>query len=608
MDIPVFHDDQHGTAIIAAAGLINALELTGRDIEERRSSSVNGAGAAGIACLDLLMAMGMPRTNVILCDTKGVDLPGPQGRHEPVEVGLRRQDQGAHAGRRAEGRRRVLRPLGQGRRDAEMVKTMAKKPIIFAMANPDPEITPEEVPRRPRRCDRRHRPLRLSEPDQQRPGLSLHLPRRARCARAPTINDEMKIAAAHALAELAREDVPDRGRGRLSRPRVRVFGPDYIIPAPFDPRLMSHVSAGGRQGGDGDRRRAQADRRHGRLHGAPVGAGSTRSSAALQRIFDKRARRARSASSSPKARKNRDPRRQRLRTSTGFGTADPDRHATRPCAEQRQRAGHRRFASEFEMLDTRRRPLYRAFADYLYARLQRTRLSAPRLPAPRSNNDRNIFAACMVAHGDADAMVDRRHAQLTNGARRRAPRARPEARAPRHRRDARSVPRPHGVRRRHHRPRHADRAGNRRHRRRKPPRGARKLRLGAARGAAGLFDVRPSARASVRTRCARRCEILDQRKVDFEYDGEMAADVALNARRWRLYPFCRLSDTANVLVMPAFHAASISTKMLQELGGATAIGPMLVGLDQSVQICPLGAMDSDIVNLAALAAYGAGRA
>src|ERR1019366_8543788 len=239
MDIPVFHDDQHGTAIILMAGIINALHLTDRKIENIKLV-MNGAGAAGIACLELLKSMGLPNDNALLCDTKGVVW---RGRTEGMN-----QWKSAHA---VETKARTLSDalkgcdvfLGLSAKGAvtqEMVKTMAKSPIIFAMANPDPEITPEDV--KAVRPDAIVATGRADYPNQVNNVLGFpYIFRGALDVRASTINEEMKIAAAKAIAALAREDVPDEvvAAYRGARP---VYGPDYIIPSPFDPRLISHVS------------------------------------------------------------------------------------------------------------------------------------------------------------------------------------------------------------------------------------------------------------------------------------------------------------------------------------------------------------------------------
>src|SRR5205814_5168853 len=240
MDIPIFHDDQHGTAIISAAGLINALHLTGRDIKDIKLV-VNGAGAASIACIELIKAMGLPHENAILCDTKGVIW---QGRTEGMN-----QWKSAHAVRtKARSLKEAMEGADvffglsvKGAVTKDMVKSMADKPIIFAMANPDPEITPEDV--RAARSDAIIATGRSDYPNQITNVLGFpYIFRGALDVRARTINEEMKIAAAEALAKLAREDVPDEVARAYSGRRLR-YGPEYIVPVPFDPRLISVVSS-----------------------------------------------------------------------------------------------------------------------------------------------------------------------------------------------------------------------------------------------------------------------------------------------------------------------------------------------------------------------------
>ena len=285
MDIPVFHDDQHGTAIIAAAGLINALELTGRDIQTTRLV-VNGAGAAGIACTELLKAMGFKPDNVILCDTKGVIYQGRTRGHEPVEIRPCGDDRRAHAGRRRSTGADVFFGLSaEGRGDAGHGASMAPNPIIFAMANPDPEITPEEV--HAVRDDAIMATGRSDYPNQVNNVLGFpYIFRGALDVRANTINMEMKIAAAEALAIAGARGRARRGRRRLSgRPaalRPGLHHPRALRSAP-DPRRARR----GRQGGDGDRRRPQADRRHDSLQGSVCRLVATPSPARCNRIFER---------------------------------------------------------------------------------------------------------------------------------------------------------------------------------------------------------------------------------------------------------------------------------------------------------------------------------
>ena len=597
MDIPVFHDDQHGTAIIATAGLINALELTGRDLKTTRLVC-NGAGAAAIACVELIKSLGFAPENIILCDTKGVIY---QGRTEGMN-----QWKSAHA---AKTDRRTLAEamdgadvvLGLSQKGAfsdAMIRSMAPKPIIFAMANPDPEITPEEVSAI--RDDAIMATGRSDYPNQVNNVLCFpYMFRGALDVHASTINEEMKIAAAQALASLAKEDVPDDVAAAYQGNRPR-FGSQYIIPVPFDPRLISSIPVAVAKAAmeSGVARKQLPDLA---AYGRQLSARRDPIASTLQRIYE---------------RVRRQPKRivfaegeevQMMRAALAFanqelGTALLLGREDR-MRETAEREGIDLDRPGIQLVNARISKRTGTYTDYLYARLQRKGYlfrDAQRL----INNDRNHFAACMVAMGDADGMVTgitRNYSTALDDVRRCI--------------DAKPGHRVIGVSLALCRGRTVLVADTAVH----DMPSAEEL-ADIAEEAAGLARRlgylprvallaystfgHPSGERSERVREA--VSILDRRRVDFEYDGEMAADVALNAKVMEQYPFCRLSGTANVLVMPAFHSASISTKMLQELGGSTVIGPLLVGLDKSVQIVSMTAKDSDIVNMAALAAHNAG--
>jgi malate dehydrogenase (oxaloacetate-decarboxylating)(NADP+) len=592
MDIPVFHDDQHGTAIIAAAGLLNALDLTGREIATTKLVC-NGAGAAGIACLELLKAIGFKPDNLILCDTKGVIYQGRKDGMNQWKSGYAVKTSARTLAQALEGADVFFGLSVKGAVTQDMVKKMAPKPIIFAMANPDPEITVEEVAAV--RDDAIMATGRSDYPNQINNVLGFpYIFRGALDVRASAINMEMKIAAAHALAELAREDVPDEVASAYgARPK---YGPDYIIPVPFDPRLISYVPPAVAKAAmdtgvarkpivDMDAYRHQLSARRDPIAGT------------LVQVFN---------------RLRRQPRRvvfaegeeeQVIRAAASFvhqglGTA------LLVGREDRVRQSARETGIELgegiEIVNARMSTRNTAYMNFLYERLQRhgyLMRDCQRLV----NQDRNHFAACMVALGDADAMV--------TGVTRNFSVALEDVRhvidpKPGHRVIGVSV-----VVARGRTVLVADTAVT------EMP-GAHEIaeiaieaagvarRLGyeprLALLAFSTFGHPPGERSA---RVIEAVKILDSRRVDFEYDGEMAADVALNPELVSAYPFCRLSGPANVLVMPAFHSASISTKMLQELGGATVIGPLLVGLDRPVQIVQLGAKDNQLVNMAALAAY-----
>ena len=595
LDIPVFHDDQHGTAIIAAAGLINALQLTGRDIKDTRLVC-NGAGAAGIACLELLRAIGFRPENLILCDTKGVIY---EGRKEGMN-----QWKSAYAVKTS------ARTLAQAMIDAdvffglsvkgavtqEMVTMMAPQPIIFAMANPDPEITVEEVAAV--RTDAIMATGRSDYPNQVNNVLGFpYIFRGALDVRARAINMEMKIAAAHALADLAREDVPDEVAVAYgARPK---YGPDYIIPVPFDPRLISAVPAAVAQAAMDSKvaRRPIADME---AYKAQLRGRRDPIAGVFQRVFE---------------RLRRQPRRvvfaegeeeQVIRAAASFvhqGLGAAFLVGRERAVSETAQALGVELGGGIEIINAALSKRNAAYAAYLYERLQRhgyLQRDCQRM----INQDRNHFTACMVALGDADAMV--------TGVTRNFSVALEDVRRcidpkPGHRVMGISL-----VLARGHTVLVADTAVTEL----PDAKDIAEIAIESARVAHSLgYDPRvaflsfstfghPPGERSERIQEAVR--MLDQRRVDFEYDGEMGADVALNMELREAYPFCRLSGPANVLIMPALQSAAITTKMLMELGGATVIGPMLVGLDRSVQIVPLSANDAQLVNMAALAAYNVG--
>jgi len=597
MDIPVFHDDQHGTAIIAAAGMINAMELTGRDIKKTRLVC-NGAGAAGIACLDLIKAMGFAPENVTLCDTKGVVY---RGRAEGMN-----QWKSAHA------IDTPMRTLAEamvgadiffglsvkGALSVEMVKSMAPRPIIFAMANPDPEILPEDANKA--RDDVIVATGRSDYPNQVNNVLGFpYIFRGALDVRAKAINMEMKIAAAKALADLAREDVPDEVAAayRGARPR---FGREYIIPAPFDPRLI-HVIPMAVAKAAMESKVAQRPIVDMAAYKAQLSARRDPVAGALQRIFT-RVRRAPKRVVFAEGEEEQVIRAAYSFVHEGLGTAILVGREDRVRQTARE-AGLDLNEKGIEVHNARLSQRNSLYAQFLYERLQRRGFlfrDCQRL----INQDRNHFAAAMVAQGDADAMVtgvtrnfslaledvrrviDQKPGHRVMGVSLVLARGRPVVVAdtaitelPTADELAQITIEAVGVAR----------------------------RLGYEPRVALLafsnFGHPPGERAG---HVQEAVKILDSQRVDFEFDGEMNADVALNKELMNAYPFCRLTDTANVLIMPAFHSAAISTRMLQELGGATVIGPLIVGLEGSVQIVSLGAKDSDIVNMAALASFNIG--
>lgn len=597
LDIPVFHDDQHGTAIVVAAGILNGLRVVGKEIGDVRLVC-SGAGAAALACLNLLVSIGIKRENITVADIKGVVYQGRKELMDPWKEPFAKKTKARTLAEVMAGADIFLGLSAGGIVSREMVASMAPKPLIFAMANPDPEISPEEV--HAVRSDAIMATGRSDYPNQINNVLCFpFIFRGALDVQASTINEAMKIAAAEALAALARQEVPDQVAAAFHGRRP-TFGPEYIIPAPFDPRLITHVPPAVAKAAmdSGVARRPIVDmdgyvsRLRGRLD--PVAGW-------LQSIFDK---------------VRDDPKRvifaegedltviraAQTYFTQGFGV--PILVGTKDTVVENFKKSGIALRDEFQLVDTRTSPYTEEFTEYLYKRLQRDgylKRDCHRIVV----NERNVFASLMVAHGYADVMVSgvtRNWSSIY--------------------RDVRRVidPKPGrtmiGVtlvlcRGRavlmadtsvHDMP-NAEELAN--------------IAVEAAR-AARNFGIEPRVamlaystfghpRGERSDQVRHAVELLDSRGVDFEYDGDMAADVALNKDIMKLYPFCRLTDTANVLIAPAFHAASISTKLLKEMGDATIIGPVLVGLSRSVQICPLGSRDSDVVNMAALAAYDVSR-
>ena len=594
MNIPVMHDDQHGTAIITAAGLINACFLTGRRLADIKVV-VNGAGAAAIACTELIKAMGVPGDNVIMCDRSGVIY---KGRTESMD-----QWKSAHA---ADTDRRTLTEalvgadvfLGLSAARAvtgEMVMGMAPKPIIFAMANPDPEITPPEA--KAARPDCIIATGRSDYPNQVNNVLGFpFIFRGALDVRATTINEEMKIAAARALAELARQQVPEEVAAAYGG-HAPSFGNDYIIPAPFDPRLMEIVPAAVAQAAmtTGVARRpiddmaAYRDSLRGRLN--PTTSVLT-SAYAAARANPKRVIFAEAEEEVV------------LRAAIAFrdGGYGTPVLVGRDEVPDKLRALGITDPESFELHNSRHSPLVPQMVDYLYERLQRRGYLRREVEA-MVNQDRNVFGALLLALGQGDAMitgVTRTYARTLQQVRRVI--------------DPVQGRRPCGI---HvlvsknrtlfmsdtmvtERPSPKELAAIAEH----TASVARKMGH-EPRVAFLSFSTFGNPPGSWLENIREATAILEERKPDFEFEGEMAPDVALNEDVMKSYPFSRLSGPANVLILPGLQSANISAKLLREVVGADAmIGPMLVGMEKPVQIATMSSTASELLTLAVLAGAG----
>lgn len=595
-DIPVFHDDQHGTAIISTAGLINACQITGKRLEDIKLV-LCGAGAAGLSSLSLMKSIGVKPENTTVVDIHGVVY---KGREVEMDQWKAVHATDTHKRTLAEamvGADVFLGLSAKGVLTKDMVASMAAKPIIFAMANPDPEITPEEVLEV--RSDAIIATGRSDYPNQVNNVLGFpYIFRGALDVRARRVNHEMKIAAAQALAALAREDVPDEVAAATGGRHLK-FGPDYIIPSPFDPRLIWYVPPF-------------------------VAKAAMDTGVARTRIEDMDA--------------YRDSLRRRLDPSAGFLQKITAKVSSEPnkkivFAEGEEQSVIRAAAAfkaqglgtpillgreelicenmhaagldpndlKIEIINARVSARNAEYVDFLYGRLQRQgylRRDVQRL----INLDRNSFAASMVALGHADGMVTgvtRQFDQALEDVMRVI--------------DGEPSGRVMGMSVVLSRGRHvfiADTTVTEL----PEPEDLAEIAIQAARTVRHLGRVprvafmsysnfgNPKGPRSQRVHHA--VEILEEKGVDFEFEGEMSPDVALNPDLWVNYPFQRLSAPANVLIMPAIQSASISTKLLESLSGATVIGPLLLGLKSNVQICQLSDTVPKILTMATFAAHG----
>jgi malate dehydrogenase (oxaloacetate-decarboxylating)(NADP+) len=596
MGIPVFHDDQHGTAVICAAGLINALHLSEKDIKDVRIV-LNGAGAAGIACIELLKTMGAKPQNCIVCDTKGVIYQGrTDGMNQwksahAVKTELRTLDQAM------EGADVFIGVSVKGAVTAKMVCSMADDPVIFAMANPDPEITPEDA--QEARKDVIVATGRSDYPNQVNNVLGFpYLFRGALDINARAINGEMKIACAEALAALAREDVPDEVS--MAYGKELSFGRNYIIPTPFDPRLIYRIPPAVAKAGmqTGVARRPIIDIQ---AYELSLKTRMDPTASILRGITE----RARAAQAEMIFSEGDDPRVLRaavMYQRSGFGKSlvvgrEMD------VREKLEAAGLADAVNELQIVNAANTQNLEVYKGLLYERLKRKgfdRADVHRLAA----RDRHVFSALMLAHGHGDGLVTgatRKSAHVLN--------------LINHVFDADAEHGAAGVTALLHKGRivliadtlvHewpdaedlatiAERAAS----------VARQLGL-EPRVAFVSFSTfgHPVSERAEKMQLAP--QVLDKRQVDFEYEGEMTVDVALNPQAMAAYPFTRLTGPANILVVPARHSSSISVKLMQEMAGATVIGPILSGVDKPIQICSTVSTATDILNMAVLAASKVG--
>ena len=592
MNIPVFHDDQHGTAIITAAGVINACHLTRRSLRDVQVV-VNGAGAAAIACTELLKALGVPHDHVILCDRKGVIYRG----RDNVD-----QFKSAHAvdtphrtlAEALDGADIFLGLSVAGAVTPDMLMKMGRDPIIFAMANPDPEISPPEA--KAARPDAIIATGRSDYPNQVNNVLGFpFIFRGALDVRATTINDAMKIAAAEALADLARQQVPEEVAQAYGG-RAQSFGPDYIIPAPFDPRLIEVVPAAVAKAAM-DSGVAQFPIKDMAVYRTALKGRLNPTTSVLSLAYE-------SARANPKrvlfAEGEEDV---VLRAALSFrenGYGIPVL-VGREDVHDRLRAMGVDDPEGFELHNSRNSPLVPKMVDYLYERLQR-RGYLRRQVERMVNQDRNTFGALMMALGEADVMITgltRPYGQTLRQVRRVL--------------DPAEGHTPFGIHILVSKKRTvfmADTAVTERPNAEQlatfaVETAAVARRMGHEPRVAFLsYSTFGNPTGSVVDHVRNAVRLLDERKADFEYEGEMAPDVALNPELKQVYPFSRLSGPANVLIMPGLQSANLSAKLLRELGADSTIGPILVGMERPLQVASMTASASDLVTLAVLAASG----
>ena len=596
LDIPVFHDDQHGTAIITNAALINALDISKKSIKKIKVV-VNGAGASAIACTNLLKNTGVPQKNIIMLDSKGVLYRGRDNLNQwksahAIETKKRTLDEAI------DGADVFLGLSSKSILSKNMVKKMAKNPIIFACANPDPEITPEEVEEV--RKDAIVATGRSDYPNQVNNLIGFpYIFRGALDVRAKTINEEMKVAAAHAIAALAREDVPDEVVAAMGGERPK-YGKEYIIPSTFDPRLISEIPAA--------------------VAKAAIKSGVARKEIKNFEIYKDQLKQRLDPSVTIMQGINS----QIKKTQKRIVFADGEDENTLKAAiafknsklgipilvgkkekvkEQLKNIGYSENF-DIEIVNSNDKKKREKYVNYLFKKLQRKEGLLERDCDRMIRNDRVIWASCMVSCGDADGAV-------TGNTRTYAASLEKINKVI----DARPGEIMFGLNMVVNKGKTVFIGDTSVH---EHPTAEQltEIAISSAR-VVRLFGFDPKVAfvshstfgqpATSSTKHIRDAvEILQDKKVDFQFDGDMQPDVALNEEYKELYSFSGIVGNANILIMPGQHSAAISYKMMKSLGEAKVIGPLLIGLGQAIEIAPLRSSTSDILNLASVAAYSAG--
>ena len=596
LDIPVFHDDQHGTAIITYAALINALDISGKNIKNVKVV-VNGAGASAMACTRLLLKSGVNKSKVIMLDSKGI-IHKKRKDLNKWKLNFAQKTDGRNLSDAIEGADVFLGLSSAGVLNKKDVKSMASRPIIFACANPDPEITPEEVEEV--RDDAIIATGRSDYPNQVNNLLGFpYIFRGALDVRARTINDEMKIAAANAIAQLARERVPDEVVAAMGGDRPR-YGKDYIIPSTFDPRLINVIPLAVAQ--------------------AAIKSGVARKKIRNFEIYSEQLKQRLDPSVTIMQGINSQIKKNQKRVVFADGEDENTLKAAIafknsnlgiPILVAKEKVVRERLKEigysenfDIQIINSNKKKLREKYSKYLFNKLHRSEGFLERDCDRLVRNDRVIWGSCMVACGDADAMVTgntRRYGQSLN-------------------KIIKVVdPRPgeimFGLNMIVNKGRTVFIGDTSVHEYPSSEQLA-EIAISSAR-VVRLFGFTPKVAflshstfgqpMTSRTKHIRDAvEILKNKRVDFKFDGDMQPDVALNEEYKELYPMSDIVGNANILIMPGQHSAAISYKIMKSMSGCKVIGPLLIGLGAAIEIAPLRCSTSEILNLASVAAYSAG--
>ncbi len=596
LDIPVFHDDQHGTAIITSAALINSINITKKKISKIKIV-VNGAGASAMACSDLFIKLGVKKQNLTMIDSKGV-ISLNRKRLNKWKLKYAKKTKDKNLNDALQNADVFLGLSSAGILKKEMIKKMAKNPIIFACANPDPEILPEDAYK-----IRKDAIIATGRSDYANQVNNLigfpYIFRGALDVRAKTINEEMKIAAATAIANLARERVPDEVAAAMGGDRPK-YGKDYIIPSTFDPRLISVIPVAVAKAAikTGVARKKIENFN---LYSDQLKQRLDPSVTILQGINNKIKKNQKTVVFADGEDEN------TLKAAIAFknsGLGTPIIVAKENVVKQRLKEIGYGNNLDIKIINSTNKKMREKYVKFLFEKMHRDQGLLERDCDRLIRNDRVIWSSCMVECGDADAMVTgntRRYSQSLEKIKKVIPPREGEIMFGLNMVVSKGKTVFIGDTSVNEYPSSEELA---------------QIAISAAR-VVRLFGFDPKVAflshstfgqpITSRTKHIRDAvEILKNKKVDFKFDGDMQPDVALDGEYSDLYPFSKIVGNANILIMPGQHSAAISYKIMKTLGGAKVIGPLLIGLAQPIEIAPLRSSTSEILNLASVAAYSAG--